>query len=45
MLNLFNNTTKQNLKDEHKSGFVFYLITSARKPMAERFVNLEFTIV
>lgn len=44
MLNLFNNATKQNLKDEHEPGSVFYLITSARTPMAERFFNLEFAI-
>lgn len=44
MLNLFNNTTKQKLKDEHEPGSIFYLITSARNPKAERFVNLEFTI-
>lgn len=44
MLNLFNNTTKQNLKDEHEPGSIFFLITSARQPMAEIFVNLEFTV-
>lgn len=44
MLNLFSNTTKQNSKDEHEPESAFYLISSARKYMAERFFKLYFTI-
>lgn len=44
MLNQFSNAAKQNLKDEHEPEYVFYLISSARVRMAQRFFRLYFTI-